>query len=311
MHEEAVAKNGAVDMDGLRLKYLSKLHEHTGRNVIAYSANMFAPNPNVQIGLQDMQGMMEVFRGISGPDLDLIILSPGGQAEATDRIVRYMRSKFNHVRVFVPLAAMSAATMWAMAADEIVMGKHSQLGPIDPQITLPNSGVPMPAGALIEQFREAQDECASDPAKITGWLPTLQQYPPGLLNFCQSAADLSKLLVAEWLAKYMLADEAGGAEVADEIAEWLANDKTHLSHSRALTRDDLVARGLKVSALEDDSTLQDLVLSVHHATMHTFSGSAVKIIENHLGSRWVQHGGQLAIQQPIPPVPGPGMAQPI
>ncbi len=62
---------------------------------------------------------------------------------------------------------MSAATMWAMAADEIVMGKHSQLGPIDPQVSLP-SGVTVPAGALIDQFRGASRECSEDPSQITG-----------------------------------------------------------------------------------------------------------------------------------------------
>jgi hypothetical protein len=40
------------------------------------------------------------------------------------------------VRVIVRLAAMSAATMMACAADKIVMGKHSYLGPIDPQLRL-------------------------------------------------------------------------------------------------------------------------------------------------------------------------------
>lgn len=290
------------DIDGIRRRYLKQLHEHTGRSVIVYAADMFGmAGPMASINLQDMVGMMEVFRDLPGPDLDLILTSSGGQAEATDRIVRYLRTKFTNVRVIVPLAAMSAATMWSMAADEIVLGKHSQLGPIDPQITLPNTGVPMPAGALTEQFREAQRECAQDPSKITGWLPTLQQYPPGLLNFCESATELSKQLVAEWLETYMFADEADPGTHAQEVSAWLADDKTHLSHSRAITRENLTSRGVKVVKLEDDETLQDLVLSVHHATQHTFGGSAVKLIENHLGRAFVQHGGQfMAMPQQVP-----------
>lgn len=69
-----------------------------------------------------MQGMMEVCRGLTGPGLDLIVHSPGGSAEATASMVRYLRQKFTHIRVFVPLAAMSAATMWALSGDEIWMG---------------------------------------------------------------------------------------------------------------------------------------------------------------------------------------------
>ena len=70
--------------------------------------------------------MMEVCRDLNGPGLDLILHSPGGSAEATASIVRYLRRNFDHIRVFVPVAAMSPATMWALAGDVIVMGKHSQ-----------------------------------------------------------------------------------------------------------------------------------------------------------------------------------------
>jgi hypothetical protein len=296
---EAQANNGQVNIDAIRRKYLTQLHALTGRSVVVYATDFLGKGgPQTSIQLSDMQGLMEVFKDLPGPNLDLVLHSPGGQAEATDRLVRYMRSKFDHVRVFVPLAAMSAATMWSMAADEIVMGKHSQLGPIDPQITLPN-GIPVPAGALLEQFREAGDECAKDPSRITGWLPTLQQYPPGLLNVCESAAALSKRLVAEWLKTYMFAGDPKAAAKARTVAAWLCNDRRHLSHSRAITRDELEAKKVRVTYLEDDPALQDAVLSVHHAVMHTFgNGSAVKIIENNLGRAYVQHGG-LQLQVPL------------
>jgi len=47
-------------------------------------------------------------------------------------------------------------------------------------------------------------------------------------------------------------------------------------------RDKVAEIGVNVTPLEKDSKLLDAVLSVHHATMHMFSGTpAVKIIENH------------------------------
>lgn len=305
------AQNGVADTDGIRRKYLRQLNTLTGRSVVLYATDFLGKGgAHTQINLLDMQGLMEVFKDLPGPNLDLILHSPGGQAEATDRLVRYMRSKFDHIRVFVPLAAMSAATMWAMAADEIVMGKHSQLGPIDPQIILPNangSGMAVPAGALLEQFREAVDECAGDPSRITGWLPTLQQYQPGLLNVCESATALSKKLVKEWLQTYMLKSNRNRRKIANGIANWLADDHVHLSHGRAITRDELVRHGLNVSELENNQALQDAVLSVHHATMLTFGSSgAIKIIENHLGRAFVQHGGQINVT----PIQAPPSAPP-
>jgi hypothetical protein len=54
--------------------------------------------------------------------------------------------------------------------------------------------------------------------------------------------------------------------------------------------------------LEDDKELQDLVLTVHHAYMHTFSMSAaIKITENHLGVATVLMGNHQSNHQPSPP----------
>lgn len=109
-------------------------------------------------------------------------------------------------------------------------------------------------------------ERLSAAARVAGWLPTLQQYPPGLLNVCQSATELAQRLVGDWLSQYML---SGDTEKARQVAEWLADDKTHLSHGRALRLEDLHAKGVTVSRLEDDPELQDAVLTYHHLTMHT------------------------------------------
>jgi hypothetical protein len=49
--------------------------------------------------------------------------------------------------------------------------------------------------------------------------------------------------------------------------------------------------GLNVKALEDDTALQDAVLTVHHALIHTMSSTRViKIIENHTGVAFLQVG---------------------
>jgi serine dehydrogenase proteinase len=307
---QATAGPSGLDFDSVRRKYVVDLHIKTGRSTIVYASDFLNKSaPAVAIGLQDMVGLMEVFRDLPGPNLDLILHSPGGQAEATERLVNYMRSKFSHIRVFVPLAAMSAATMWALAADEIVMGKHSQLGPIDPQITLP-SGLTVPAGSLLSQFRKASEECAANPARLSGWLPTLQQYPPGLLEICETSDVLARQLVAEWTSKWTFTGRADAAEKAEAVAAFFADDESHLSHSRAITRDQLRDAGLELNIidLEDDPALQDAVLSVHHATMITFMGGAAKIIENNLGRAYVQSVpfvGPLQLQVPTMPVPPP------
>lgn len=301
--DSAAARGGNPDLDGIRRKYLTRLHELTGRDTIVYATDWIrGAQPGSSIDLGDMQGMMEVCQGLRGPGLDVILHSPGGSAEATASIVRYLRRKFPYdMRVFVPLAAMSAATMWALAGDWVVMGKHSQLGPIDPQlITLQGA---IPARAIINQFERAKAEVQENPAVLGAWVPILQQYGPALLEQCEKAEELARRLAREWLATYMFRGEQDASAKADAVADYFANYKTHQSHALGIDRDQARDVGVHITDLENDQALQDAVLSVHHATLLTLSGATVKIIENHVGRAFVIQTQQLLAVQP------PGQAQ--
>jgi hypothetical protein len=310
-------QGGAPDFDGVRRKYVRKLSELTKRPAITYYANFIAgARPDTSIILGDMAGMMEVLQNLSGPSLDIVLHSPGGSAEATESIVHYLRTKFDDIRVFVPLAAMSAATMWALAADRIVMGKHSQLGPIDPQLMFPNANgavMPVPARAIIEQFERAKTELSGNIQLLAAWTPLLQHYNPGLLQVCQTTEDLAKRLVCEWLEAYMLRNDADKAAKSQSIATFFADPTIHQSHNLGIHRERAIKEGVVVDALEDDQRLQDAILSVHHATLHTFSAGAVKIIENSLGLGYytVQQQMLVQFQQPSQPAPAPAPPQQI
>ena len=302
---------GASPQDFVRRKYLALAAAHTGRAVILYATKWTIPGGSglspdlISITNQDVHGFMEAVYGTENDKLDLILHSPGGSATAAEAVVNYLRSKFNHIRVVVPHMAMSAATMISCAADEIILAKHSSLGPIDPQISL-NTAMgarSVPAQAILEQFAMAQKEC-QDPSKIRAWLPMLNQYGPDLLVSCQNASRLSEELVKKWLACYMFKGEQDAEAKAARIAEWLAKHENHFTHGRTLSRDTLKQQGLKIIDLEDDQLLQDYYLSVFHATSHTFSQTpAVKIIENQKGKAFLNMAGQQL--QIIQGPPGP------
>ena len=56
--------------------------------------------------------------------------------------------------------------------------------------------------------------------------------------------------------------------------------------------------GLDVLVMEDEPALQDAVLSVHHACIHTLSSTpAYKLIENHEGIAFIQISRQVLVQQ--------------
>jgi hypothetical protein len=285
--EKSVTGQNAFDV--VRRRYLRLLAEKTGRPVIMYAAKwtqMAGVDASLlMINDEDIQGMMEMLCGLNGNNgLDLILHSPGGSAEASEAIVKYLRSKFSDIRVFVPLAAMSAACMLACSANRIVMGKHSSLGPIDPQMVL---GTPLgnrliPAQAILDQFSRAQREC-QDPRMLASWMPMLQQYGPALLVQCREAIQLSEALASQWLEDYMYAKDPKAKEKAQNAAKFLADHSNFLSHGRHIDREQ-AKKWLVIEDLEENQEVQDLVLSAFHATTRTFDGTgAVKIIENNDG----------------------------
>lgn len=294
--QSAEPAHAGLAIDRIRRNYLRALSEHTGRSTILYAANWTGPrsvDPSaVSITMQDVHAMMEVVHGLDGPGLDLIIHSPGGSPEATMAVVSYLRSKFTHIRVLIPLAAMSAATMLACAANEIIMGRQSSIGPIDPQFVLETRlGVrAVPAQAIIDQFERAQNECR-DHTALSPWLPILDQYGPGLLEECKNALSLSEELAATWLEKYMFKGELNAVSRADSIARQLRDHTRFKAHGRPINREEartLGRGGLKISDLEKDQILQDLSLSVYHSVEHTFNVTgSVKIVENNKGRSFV------------------------
>lgn len=302
-------QSGAQANDLIRRKYLKALHKHTGRNVIAYySGWLFRPpnTPNLSVGDDDMNAFMAAVHQFDrSKGLDLILHTPGGDIAATEALVKYLWVMFDkNIRVIVPQLAMSAGTMIACSARKIVLGKQSSLGPIDPQI----GGVP--AQGVLDEFQMAVQHIKQEPAAAPLWQQIVSRYHPSFLNECAQAIDWSRTMVRDWLRGNMLAGDADRDAKAQAIVDYLASHSATAAHARHIPLSKCEDIGLEIEKLEDDKTLQDLVLTVHHAYMHTFSMThAIKITENHLGVATVIMGMVQQLIRPGPPQ-GNGPAQP-
>ena len=283
-------KNGI--QDNVRREYLLELSKKTGRDTIIMSSACTIDPPRqvhpaaLSITQQDVQAFMAALHGLGGEGLDLIIHSPGGSAEATEQIVRYLREKYSHIRGIIPQYAMSAATMIACACDEIVLGKHSAIGPIDPQIVIPSANGPSqaPAQTILDEFDQAKQEIKADQTTAPIWVRRMDKYPPGILKICSNTIDLTKQIVEEWLKTWMLKDNKNKDALADNIADWLGNHQHHKTHGRPIGIQEARKHGLIVKSLEDDNDFQDAVMSVFHAAMHThLITPCTKFVESHLG----------------------------
>lgn len=308
---EAMTRSAA---DEVRREYMKELGDLTGHDTVVYASSFIVPNPHIpgeiiSINDEDVQCFMSVLHGLSGEKLDIVLHSPGGSINSADQIVQYLRRKYDYIRVIVPQNAMSAATMIACAADEIIMGKQSSLGPTDPIITFFNQP-PVSAQSVLDEFEKAKKEVNKDPTVVPLWMPRIANWPPGFLTECEKAIALSQEKVGEWLKKYMFKDdEAGVAEQkAEGIATYLANSSLHKTHGRPLGIDVLRKQGLKIIALEDNQDLQEKVLSVFHAATVTFETTAcVKMVENHEGRGVFKQLNLNVMPPPLPQPPQPPM----
>jgi ClpP class serine protease len=278
-------KNPNVNpLDTVRRKYLRKISELTTRNTIAYYSGWLQKPmaPDTAVNDKDKSGFMLTINKLDrSKGLDLILHTPGGDIAATESLVDYLYSMFDkNIRVIVPQISMSAGTMIALAAKEIVMGKHSNLGPIDPQM----GG--LACQAVLNEFEEAKNDIKNNPHSAALWQVIISKYHPTFLGACKQAIEWSESMVFEWLKFNMCENDE---KKARSIIKTFADHSKNKAHARHISVNDCKKAGLNIINLEENQELQDLVLTIHHAFMHTFTNTlAVKIIENQNGIAFVE-----------------------
>ena len=308
--EQATATVSPHDI--IRRRYLKKLFRHTGRNVIAYYSGFLTKRADgISVTDEDKNGFMLCVHGLDRTKgLDLILHTPGGDAHATLSLVDYLRSMFgDDMRAIVPQLAMSAGTMIACSCKSIVMGKHSSLGPVDPQFGI------IGAATLLSEVKKARNEILANPNLSLFWNPILSQITPSFLERCELAIADSNEFLEKTLRQNMLSKLPQGAQdsAVAKIKDVFANNvgKAHNTHIQV---DECKQLGLAIEDLETDQQFQDLVLTIHHCYMHTLSNTgAVKLTENHLGRALVRQQPFIVPMAPnmMPANGAAGIPQPV
>ena len=279
-------------LDVVRRKYILEIQKKTGRNVIAYYSGWLQRSNAIDVIVNDKDKnalMVNIHKLDRSKGLDLILHTPGGDLAATESIVDYLNQMFGKdIRAIIPQISMSAGTMIALSCKEILMGKQSNLGPIDPQM----GGVA--CQAVLDEFQQAKDDIRSNPHSAPLWQVIISKYHPTFLGECQNSIDWSEKLAYDWLKRNMCnGDEARIKKILKEFGD----HKSNKSHAHHISKDVCKQAGVSIIDMEDDNELQDLILTVHHSFMHTFShSSATKIVENHLGVAYVE---SLPVQIPM------------
>jgi len=221
----------------------------------------------------DIPNLETVLNSITGTDqINLLLHSPGGDGTIVEKMVDMCRSHLSgqnrKLRVIVPNIAKSAATVLALGADTIVMGYCSELGPIDPQVTIAVSGMFQWVSAFA--FVEARDKLMDDIAQAlktkqptVGLLQQLAGLNIPFTDEMENQIGFAKKTAITLLDKYMLKPKYPHAikrsRKAKEIAEKLLSKQLFPVHGQYIDAATAQKLGLEVEVLDKDDLLWKLI----------------------------------------------------
>ena len=212
---------------------------------------------------------------------------------AAETIVAYLHSKFERIETIVPTFALSAGTMICLASDKIVMGRQSQLGPIDPQ--MPLGGKTVSARAVVDQFERARKELNEDLKQAHLWAPILQSLGPSVLQEAQNALDYGERMVKLWLETRMFKGRDDASKLATKAASYFNKASLHKSHGKRIDRQEASSQNIVTEELESNQDFQEAVLTLYHLMTISFETSpASKIIASNHNKMWVKNIGVVA-----------------
>ncbi len=241
---------------------ISSIEKLTGRQLIVYEANLWSNRSS--LGEEDIQPFGDLFARLSPKqNVDLLLQSPGGDIDAAEKIVYMCREIAGEFRVIVPEYAKSAATLIALASDEVIMGLASELGPIDAQLTGPGPGGAVfqtSAQSFIDEFDRIKEEVDKTGNLSPAYFPLLEGLNLGFIRMCRNLMERSQRFAEKWLKKYMLKDDPVAAE---RLAADLCNVKEWLSHGVVIDADEAAKRGVNVKKLRQDDNLWEKIWYLH------------------------------------------------
>lgn len=281
-----------LDFQGLtqeRKNQLRRISELRGKRDILVYASDLTKNAPTLIDYSDILLFQDQLSNLSGEKIDIIIETPGGFAEVVEDLVRIIRNRYQQFSVIVPGYAKSAGTIFTMAADEILMGSMSALGPIDAQIMFNNKK--FSADAFLEGLEKIKEEVLKVGKLNPAYIPILQNISPGEIQHCENAQNFSKQLVHRWLAEYKFKDwkvhSSTGAPVTDQekvdralqIADELCKHSNWLTHGRSIKINDLEKLKLRITDYSKDPTLNEAITRYYTLLRMSFDTNIYKICE--------------------------------
>lgn len=223
------------------------------RPLICYCANVVRPVIDNSIQSSDDLPFNEMVSKVDSDkdSADVMVVTPGGAGQQVSQFVNCLRPRFRVVDFILPYMCMSAGTLWVLSGDNIWMDSRAYIGPIDPQVRLPD-GRFIPAQSLLvllQAIRKEGEEFLkkgiSPPWDLIRLIDNMDARQVG---DAITQSDYAIKMATEFLEKFKFkswtAHTSTGAPVTDtekhnraqEIATLLCSHDYWKSHAHGITR---------------------------------------------------------------------------
>ncbi|KKS55879.1 MAG: hypothetical protein UV20_C0020G0006 [Candidatus Magasanikbacteria bacterium GW2011_GWA2_42_32] len=190
--------------------------------------------------------------------ISLLLYTSGGDMLAPIRIVKLIRNHCDEFEVLVPYKAHSAGTLICLGADTIVMGKLSELTPVDPTTGHPfNPQNPANPQQKLEVsvedlnsyllFAKEKAEVKSE-QMIEAYKLLVEKLHPLSIGNAYRAYRMARLLTERLLWLHM--DKEKDSEKIKKIVKEITGDIT--IHAYPIDRDEAAELGLKIEKAADE-----------------------------------------------------------
>ena len=255
------------------LALIKKYNKERGTFLLVMVSAISKQIPDVVLSQEDFYMVADMLNDLSDiSKVDVYLETPGGSGEAAEEIVEFLHKKFEYVSFVVSGEAKSAGTLMVLSGDDILMTQTGSLGPIDAQVKIGRSTISAYNYMkwVDEKLEEAEKKEKLNPFDAT----MIAQISPGELKGVNHALKFAEDLVGKWLKKYKFkhwtVTETHKTEVSEdtkekrakEIAKELINHGKWRSHGRSIKIKDLEDIGLRISEVDNDAVLKDIVYRI-------------------------------------------------
>lgn len=272
LNEYINKKLSSIDLEQELLKLISQYNAYRKTFLIVYAAAIAKPIPAISLNMDDYYVIYDLIRSVKSKTLDFYLETPGGSGEAAEEIVGFTRKKFDTVNFVVSGEAKSAGTIMVLSSDDILMTESGSLGPIDAQVKIGRSIISAYdyMDWIGKRRKSAIRKNRLNPFDAT----MIAQISPGELNGVNNALNFAQDLVVEWLTKYKFKNwnqtetrkvnvtEATKKKRAKEIVKDLIDHNKWRSHGRSLKIEDLEEIKLKITKIDNDDKLAEIVYRI-------------------------------------------------